>query len=430
MPAQDVAVGEVSGAVAGAVSGPRSGDERVGGSRRAAHPTRPDDALLRRVRRRVAAEQVAPSALRLGELVRSEAGLVGESTARALVDLLRAELAGAGPLEPLLEDPRVTDVLVNGPGEVWVDRGAGLERVPVAFADAADVRRVAERLAAKVGRRLDEATPWVDGRLPGGIRLHAVLPPVAVDGTVISLRVLARHPLSLDELVARDGMSEQMAGLLRRIVAARLSFVVTGGTGAGKTTLLSALLSLVPAGERIVLVEDTCELCPQHPHVVRLEGRPANLEGVGEVVGRHLVRQALRMRPDRLVVGEVRGAEVVDLLGALNTGHEGGCGTVHARSLDALPARVEALATAAGLSREAVHSQLAAGLDVVVHLRTGRGGVRAVEAVGVVRRARRSPWCVVDAAWTASGPGPAADALEELLDASADGRGVGAGAPL
>lgn len=235
---------------------------------------------------------------------------------------------------------------------------------------------------ASAGRRLDDASPYVDARLPGGIRLHAVLRPIAVDGTCISLRLPSRRVFTLDELVPGPG-----ARVLAEILAARLAFLVTGGTGTGKTTLLSSMLSLVHRGERIVIVEDSAELRPVHPHVVRLECRPPNLEGKGGVELHDLVRQALRMRPDRLVVGEVRGAEVVDLLGALNTGHEGGCGTLHANTAGDVPARLEALACAAGLSREAVHSQIAAALDVVVHLvRDPGGGRRRLSEICLLHR--------------------------------------------
>ena len=254
-------------------------------------------------------------------------------------------------LEPLLADPAVTDVLVNGPGEVWVDRGDGLERVAVRFADEGAVRRLAVRLATSAGRRLDDAQPWVDARLAGGVRLHAVLPPIAAGGTCVSLRVPRPRVFDLAELVAAGAVPQDGAVLLGRLVAARVAFLVSGGTGTGKTTLLSALLSLADDGDRLLLVEDACELAPRHPHVVRLESRPANVEGAGAVTLRDLVRQALRMRPDRLVVGEVRGAEVVDLLAALNTGHEGGSGTLHANSAHDVPARLEALAAVAGMSR-------------------------------------------------------------------------------
>jgi pilus assembly protein CpaF len=311
---------------------------------------------------------------------------VGDATVLAVHEALRRDVLGAGPLEPLLRLPDVTDVLVNGPDAVYVDRGSGLERTEVTFTDDAAVRRLAQRLAAAGGRRLDDSVPHVDVRLADGTRFHAVLAPLARPGTVLSLRVPHQRVLSLDELVAAGTVNDQGARLLRSLVSRRLAFLVSGGTGSGKTTLLNSLLSLVPSDERLVLVEDASELRPDHPHVVGLEARPPNIEGAGEVTLRTLVRQALRMRPDRLVVGEVRGAEVVELMAALNTGHEGGCGTIHANSARDVPARVEALALAAGLGREAAHSQLLAGLDAVVHLGRDHDGHRVLREVAVPSR--------------------------------------------
>ena len=344
------------------------------------------EGLLVRVRARLAADVVAgpPSPGQVAAALRAEGQVLGDRAVLELVDRMRSELVGAGVLEPLLRDPLVTDVLVNGPGEVWVDRGSGLERADVRLRDEGAVRRLAQRLAAACGRRLDDAAPWVDAPMPDGTRLHAVLAPVSRRGTVLSLRVPGRRAWSLDDYVAAGGATPEGARWLSALVAARLSFLVIGGTGTGKTTLLSALLGLVPPSERVVLVEDTAELRPSHPHVVALQSRPANVEGAGEVTLRDLVRQALRMRPDRLVVGEVRGAEVVDLLAALNTGHEGGCGTVHANGSADLPARIEALGIAAGLSRDAVHAQLGAGVDAVVDLGRDRRGRRSARGVALV----------------------------------------------
>ncbi len=319
---------------------------------------------------------------RVATALRAAGRPVGDATVLAVHDRLRRDVVGAGPLEPLLRTPGVTDVLVNGPDQVHLDRGHGLEPAGVRFPDDEAVRRLAQRLAASAGRRLDDATPHVDVRLADGTRCHAVLAPVARPGTTISLRVPSPRVLDLDDLRAAGSVTDEGAELLREVVAARLAFLVTGGTGAGKTTLLASLLSLVDPGERLVLVEDASELRPDRPHVVGLEARPPNLEGVGEVTVRTLVRQALRMRPDRLVVGEVRDGSVVDLLAALNTGHDGGCGTLHANSAADVPARIEALALAAGLGREATHAQLGSALDAVVHLER-RGGRRLLREVGV-----------------------------------------------
>jgi pilus assembly protein CpaF len=371
-------------------------------------------ALLDRVRARLALDPVAPSQARVAALVREETGgLLGEDDVLQAVHEAIDELAGAGPLEPLLREPGVTDVLVNGPDQVWIDRGDGLTRTAVRFADDDAVRRLAVRLAALAGRRLDDAAPWVDVGLPDGTRLHAVLPPVSGSGTCLSLRVLRRVAHSLDDLEALGTLPGESGFLLRALVTRRSAFLVTGGTGSGKTTLLSALLGEAHPADRIVVCEDAPELTPKHPHVVRLLTRPPNVEGVGQVTLRDLVRQALRMRPDRLVVGEVRGPEVTDLLAALNTGHDGGCGTLHANRPAEVPARLEALGVAAGLGRTAVHSQAAAALALVVHLRRTSGG-RRVEEIGAVRRA--GDLVVVEPAWRADGgPCPARRRLDELL---------------
>jgi len=385
-------------------------------------------ALVAAVRERLASSPGELTPHRVAEALRAAGRPVGDATVLEVYEALRRDVVGAGPLEPLLRTPGVTDVLVNGPDDVYLDRGDGLERTDVTFADEDAVRRLAQRLAAHAGRRLDDATPYADLRLADGTRFHAVLAPVARPGTVISLRVPRPAGFTLDDLVETGMVAPELAGLLRRVVAARLAFLVTGGTGTGKTTLLSALLGEVGVDERLVLVEDSSELRPRHPHVVALEGRPANVEGAGAIDVRSLVRQALRMRPDRLVVGEVRGGDVVELLAALNTGHEGGCGTLHANSAHDVPARVEALALAAGLGREAAHSQLASALDVVLHLERDRTG-RHLAQVAVPTRDERGLVEMSLAAETRASPvaaspaagarvvteGPSLDALLALL---------------
>jgi pilus assembly protein CpaF len=376
-----------------------------------------EPALVDRVRARLAAAGGGTTPAAVAAAVRAEAGgVASDLDVLAALRLLRQEFVGAGPLDELLRDPRTTDVLVSGPASVWVDRGAGLEPSGLRFPDEAAVRRLAQRLAVAAGRRLDDASPYVDGWLAdAGVRLHAVLSPVAVDGTCLSLRVLrpAAHDLStLRRLGTVDATGES---LLRAVLSARLAFLVSGGTGTGKTTILSALLSAVDPQERLLVVEDAEELRPRHPHVVRLVARPVNIEGAGGVTVRDLVRQALRMRPDRLVVGEVRGAEVCDLLAALNTGHDGGAGTVHANSAAELPARMEALAAVGGLPRAALHSQLAAAVQAVLHMQRDRSGARVFAAAGVLTRGADGE-VRVRPVWTRrEGWGDGRSALGELL---------------
>ncbi|MGW6377429.1 TadA family conjugal transfer-associated ATPase [Rhodococcus sp. NPDC055112] len=386
--------------------------------------------LLDRVRERLSRTSAQPSPAMVAAAIRAEvSGVLGDTDLLDALQVLETELTGAGALEPLLAQPDVSDVLVTAPDQVWVDRGSGLELASVRFADEAAVRRLAQRLALAAGRRLDDAQPWVDGRLPAaagagfGVRLHAVLAPLAYGGTCVSLRVLRPATQGLDALCSGGTVPADARELLMRIVAARLAFLVVGGTGAGKTTLLAALLAQVDRRERIVCVEDAAELAPTHPHVVRLVARAPNVEGVGEVTVRQLVRQALRMRPDRIVVGEVRGGEVVDLLTALNTGHDGGAGTVHANSPEEVPARLEALAALGGLDRAALHSQLAAAVQVVLHVHRAADGRRRLAQIGVLDRDESGQVSVLPAWTPAAGRCPGADRLADLLER----RGVGVG---
>ncbi|HET7725059.1 MAG TPA: TadA family conjugal transfer-associated ATPase [Propionibacteriaceae bacterium] len=337
------------------------------------------------VRARIATLGREPDAADIADALRWCGQVVSDASVLAVARALHRDSVGAGRLEPLLALPGVTDVLVNGPHDVYVDTGEGLRKVEIRFDSDEDVRRLAVRLAASVGRRLDDASPFVDARMADGTRVHAILGGLADAGTCLSLRIPSRSRLSLGDWVASGTCHPEVAVVLERMVAAKAAFLVSGGTGSGKTTLLASLLGLVPPTERIVVVEDSRELAPDHPHCLRLEGRVANAEGAGAITMTQLVRQALRMRPDRIVVGEVRGAELVDLLIALNTGHEGGCGTVHANTPESVPARLEALAALGGLGREAAHSQIAAALRAVVHLvRDVRG--RRVSAVAVLGR--------------------------------------------
>ncbi|HLT62825.1 MAG TPA: TadA family conjugal transfer-associated ATPase [Microlunatus sp.] len=375
---------------------------------------------LEPLRARLAELGREPTPADVAAAMRAEGGVVTDAALLETLESLRRDSVGAGPLEPLLRLPGVTDVIVNGPREVYVDSGAGLRRTDVGFADDAEVRRLAQRLAASVGRRLDDASPFVDARLPDGTRVHAVLGTLADPGTCLSLRIPADRTFSLADCVASGGLSEAAAELLTRMVRARVAFLISGGTGSGKTTLLAALLGLVPAEERIVIAEDSRELAPRHPHLVRLEGRPANAEGVGAVTLTDLVRQALRMRPDRLVVGEVRGAEVCDLLAALNTGHEGGCGTVHANAATQVPARLEALAALGGMSRRALHAQLAAALELVVHQVRDRSGRRRIAEIATLTQDPDTGRVVAEPALVFDPDGrmergPAVGRLERLL---------------
>jgi pilus assembly protein CpaF len=331
-----------------------------------------------------------------GELAVEVRALV-DSEAPALPDRDREDLSarvvrlatGLGPLEPLLADPSVDEVMVNGPGEVWIERRGVLEPATgVRFEGAADLMHSIERILAPLGRRVDEASPVCDARLPDGSRVNVVIPPLALSGPCVTIRKFRRHGFSLAELVDSGTLAAPLAEFLARCVRARASVLVSGGTGSGKTTTLGALSAAIPDGERIVTIEDAAELRLVQRHVVRLESRPANVEGRGEVTIRALVRNALRMRPDRIVVGEVRGGEALDMLMALNTGHEGSLTTVHANSPEDALRRVETLALMAGvgLPHEAVREQVASALQLVVHQARGADGSRRVESVAEVVR--------------------------------------------
>jgi pilus assembly protein CpaF len=342
-----------------------------------------DPALLADVRSRLQAGPELPDDAALADALRASGRLLGSEALADLTRAARAELTGAGPLQELLETPGITDVLVNGPDEVWTDGGDGLRRSGTRFAGPAAVRALAVRMAALGGQRLDDASPVVDSRLPDGTRLHAAVEPVAPHGAVIALRVLRQASLDLPALAALGAAPTAWIPVLEALVRGRANLLVTGGTGTGKTTMLAALVGQVGAHERVITVEEARELAPIHPHVVALAARRPNVEGVGEVTLSDLVRGALRMRPDRIVLGECRGAEVRELLLALNTGHDGGMATVHANAAEHVPARFEALAALAGMPRSAVAAQAAAALDVVLHLRR-RGGQRYLAQVATV----------------------------------------------
>jgi pilus assembly protein CpaF len=335
---------------------------------------------------REAGEERGEAAARIVALVEREAAWLSEAERGELRRLVTERSLGLGPLEPLLADPAVEEVMVNGPGRVWVERGGRIEPTDVAFASAAELRHAIERILAPLGRRVDEAEPLCDARLADGSRVNVVIPPLALDGPVLTIRRFRRRGLGPDELVACGTMDVALRDFLRACVRARLTILVSGGTGSGKTTTLGALSSFIPADERIVTIEDAAELQLRQPHVVRLEARPASLEGRGEVTIRRLVRNALRMRPDRIVVGEVRGGEALDMLSAMSSGHDGSLSTVHAGSPEEALRRVETLALMAdvALPHAAIRAQVASAIDLVVHQRRERDGARRIVAVSQV----------------------------------------------
>lgn len=296
---------------------------------------------------------------------------------------LQDELFGMGPLESLMNDPTVSDILVNAPREVFVERAGELEPANIAFSDEAHLLRIIQRIVSRVGRRVDEVCPLVDARMPDGSRVNAVIPPLALGGPKLSIRRFQTEHFDIRNLVRSGSMSPGMAEFLRAAVHARVSVMFSGGTGAGKTTLLDAVSVAIPRDERIVTIEDSAELVLQHPHVVRMETRPANSEGTGEYTQRDLVRNALRMRPDRILVGEVRGAEALDMLQAMNTGHEGSLTTVHANDTRDALARLEMMVAMAGfeLPIDVVRQYIANGLGLIVHLARLKGGVRRVTRI-------------------------------------------------
>lgn len=294
----------------------------------------------------------------------------------------------AGPLAGLLMDPAIGEVVVNGPADVWIEIDGRLRSVDVRFRDSVELRQTAVRLVAACGRRIDDASPLVDARLPDGSRVNVVLPPLAVDGPLITIRRFGSAPLTFADLVGNGAIATAAATAIEQLIAARRNIVISGGTGTGKTTLLSALTGLIPAGERIVSVEDAAELAVQARHVARLESRPSNVEGRGAVDLRALVRNALRMRPDRLVVGEVRGGEALDLLLAMNTGHDGSLATVHANGPEDALRRLETMALMGGVDvpHSAVREQVASAVHVVLHLERDATGTRRLVAIAQVER--------------------------------------------
>jgi pilus assembly protein CpaF len=320
-------------------------------------------------------------------LVAEQAAVLPPGEREQVTERIVRDSVGLGPLEVLLADPAVEEVMVNGPGRVYVERRGLLEPTDVAFESEEELRNAIERILAPLGRRVDELSPMVDARLADGSRVNVVIPPLAIDGPALSIRRFGASRPGPDELVSLGTLTPAQRQLLEEAVAARRSVLVSGGTGSGKTTLLNALSSFIAAGERVVTIEDAAELRLQQPHVVRLESRPAGVEGRGEVTIRDLLRNALRMRPDRIVIGEVRGVEALDLLTALNTGHDGALSTVHANSPGDALARLETLALMAGvgLPHAAIEEQVRRGVDLVVHLQRRPGGVRRVSEIAEVK---------------------------------------------
>ena len=319
-------------------------------------------------------------------LIAAEGIPLTRSERERLILEIQHETLGLGPLEPLLQDPEISDILVNGPGQVYIEKHGKLQKTEVTFKDDDHLMTIIERIVSKVGRRVDESTPLVDARLSDGSRVNVIIPPLALDGPMLSIRRFGIDPLRMENLVANDSLTEEMAKTFTAMVKARLNILVSGGTGAGKTTLLNILSASIPGDERIVTIEDSAELILQQEHVVRLETRPPNIEGKGTVTQRDLVRNALRMRPDRIIVGEVRGGEALDMLQAMNTGHDGSISTVHANSPRDALSRLETMVLMAGfeLPAKAIREQVSSALNVIIQVARLSDGTRKLVKVAEV----------------------------------------------
>ena len=335
----------------------------------------------------MAPEQANVEVSRLAEgVLAAEAMPLSAMERERLVSEVRHELFGLGPLEPLLADPTISDILVNSHRKIYIERRGKLEATDVAFKDDEHLMRVIERIVSSVGRRIDESSPMVDARLQDGSRVNAIIPPLSIDGPVLSIRRFGTEPLRMNALIENRALTREIADMLEMCVKARLNLLISGGTGAGKTTLLNALSAFIPEDERIVTIEDSAELQLQQPHVVRLETRPPNIEGRGEVTQRDLVRNALRMRPDRIVIGEVRGGEAIDMLQAMNTGHDGSLTTIHANTPRDALSRLETMIQMTGmrLSERAMRQQVASALDVVLQVARLSDGTRRVTSISEI----------------------------------------------
>jgi pilus assembly protein CpaF len=337
--------------------------------------------ILEQVQAACIEARVEPNATSISKIVRTLYPATSHTELVELVEEVLASIFGLGPLEELLFLPGLTDILVNRFDDVWIDRGNGLEKTDIRFASEGAAQEFAKRVATRGHRRLDEAQPFVDIQTDAGLRFHAILPPISPAGITISIRTPLRKSLTLEDMLAAGNLDQETYLALNYVIDSQENFVVSGGTGSGKTTLLSAMLAKVSASQRIVLIEDTSELSIPHPHVVSVQARLANSEGAGGITMTDLVRQALRMRPDRIVVGEVRGQEVSDLLLALNTGHKGSATTIHADNASSVPTRIEALGLLAGLPREAIHAQMFSAFDVVIQMRNTQDGERGVAEI-------------------------------------------------
>ena len=335
----------------------------------------------------MAPEQIHAEVARLAESVlAAEAMPLSVSERERLVNDVRHELFGLGPLEPLLSDPTISDILVNSHRKIYIERRGKLEVTNVAFKDDEHLMRVIERIVSSVGRRIDESSPMVDARLRDGSRVNAIIPPLSIDGPVLSIRRFGADPLRMNALVENRALTKDIADMVEMCVRARLNVLISGGTGAGKTTLLNALSAFIPETERIVTIEDSAELQLQQPHVVRLETRPPNIEGRGEVTQRDLVKNALRMRPDRIVIGEVRGGEAIDMLQAMNTGHDGSLTTIHANTPRDALTRLETMIQMTGmrLSDRAMRQQIASAINMVVQVARLSDGTRRVTSISEI----------------------------------------------
>ncbi len=320
------------------------------------------------------------------ELSRQSTNLLSITDRERLVNEVLDETFGLGPLETLLRDPTITDILVNGPKTVYVERAGQLEQVPIAFNDEKHLLQIVQRVAGRVGRRVDETSPMVDARLPDGSRVNAIIPPLALDGTLLSIRRFGTRPFLISDLIARQAMTAEMGQFLSACIKARINTVISGGTGSGKTTLLNALSAFIPPAERIATIEDAAELRLQQPHLARMETRPANIEGTGEVTTRDLVKNALRMRPDRIIVGECRGPEALDMLQAMNTGHDGSMTTVHANDTRDALTRLEMMVGMAGFDVPLwiIRRQISSAVQIVIQAARLLGGVRKIVKISEI----------------------------------------------